>query len=1085
MGRSMWKDIFRQIRSTPRRFIAILIIVALGAAFFSGVRATSPDMQLTVDHYFNEYHTADIRLVSTMGFNEDDIDAVRAVEGIQTVQPAYSTDGFILRGENRQLVNFQSCPFEAAEGVGLNLPVLMEGRFPQTAGECLMDEHLANSGGYAVGDTIDITTEDDEEISDALSRLSYTLVGTVRSTYYISLDRGSSAKGTGNVSGFVLLPAENFSLSVYTDLFLSSSETEGLSRFTDAYDKKIEALCDRLKESGDQRNPQRLEELRTQVEEKLSDARREVAEGEQQLRDGEQELSDARQEWEDGWRELENGQAAYDREMTRARQQLDDAAQQLSQAEQELETSRQELEEGKRQLESGEVLLNQKKQELDAGEAGMRELEAGIAQLEGILSQMPEQAPQWAALNAQLKQLRQTREEQLPALLAGRQAWEQGVRELEESRQKWEEGQSSWEAGQREYETGRTAYEKNLAAFQQMQQEKSEELSEARRQLEDARRELDSAQAEFDEKSAEAYQKLEEARRDIADGEEQRDKLMAPEWISLDLDKNVGFAGYRQDADRIAAIGMVFPLIFFLVAALVSLTNMTRMVEDDRSVIGLYKALGYGRMTIAAKYLLYSGLAASLGIVLGLAVGQKLFPWVIFDAYGILYRLPPIRMPLNIQYSLTAAAGSLACAVLPAFLVCQKELMSTPSSLMRPRAPREGKRILLERITPIWKRLNFSNKVTCRNIFRYKKRLLMTILGIAGCTALVFTGFGLRDSIDSIAGRQYDEIQQYDFQADLTDDFDAADRAELDRLLEGEEPVGNHAYFLQQSIDVLGEEGMKSASLLVPAEMDSFDSFIDLRERRGHVSLTLEGEGVVITEKLSMLLGIRKGDLLRLKDTDNRLVECRVDGIAENYVYHYLYMAPETYERLTGSAPVSNAVFGQLNDTSELVENDLSAVLLEQDYIGALSFNTSLRENFSDMIGALNIVVVVLILSAGALAFIVLFSLTTINIDERKRELATLKVLGFYEQETAMYIYRENLILTLLGVAAGLVLGVVLLAYVITTAEVDMVMFARTANWPSYVIAALMTLLFSLVVNGMMSLVIRKIDMVESMKSVE
>lgn len=1086
MGRSMWKDILRQIKNTPRRFFAILLIVALGAAFFAGVKATSPDMKLTVDRYFDDYRAADIRLLSTMGFDGGDLDAIRGVDGIRTMQPAYSADGFLANGDNRQLVNFQSLDREAAaDGTALNAPVLMEGRLPEAADECLIDEQLMTSGAYRIGDTVEIATEDDEGITDSISRLRYTIVGSARSTYYISLERGSSAKGTGSVSGFVLLPKENFCLSVYTDVYLTASDTVGMSRFSDSYSDTIDDLCDRLEAGGDQRNPQRLKELQDEADEKLADARQQVADGERELNKNEQELKDAWQEWEDSRRQLDDGQAEYDREMANGQRKLDDAEKTLAAAEQELNDKRKQLDEGRAALDEGLSALEVKKQELDTGEAGLKELADNIAQLEAALSLIPPQAPQWAAMNKQLEQLKQTWEERLPVWQAGKAAYEQGKQQLEEQRLELDNGEVAWQAGRQEYETGRLDYEENRALFERTKKEKAAELADARKQLEEARVRLDDAQAEFDEKSADARRELADARQEIADGEKQRAELEAPEWILLDLDKNAGFAGYQQDADRIAAIGMVFPLIFFLVAALVSLTNMTRMVEDDRSEIGLYKALGYGRMAIAAKYLIYSGVAASVGIVLGLIVGQKLFPWVITDAYGILYSLPPALMPANAEYSLIAAAGSLACAVVPAFLVCQTELMSTPASLMRPRSPKEGKRILLERITPIWKHLNFSKKVTCRNIFRYKKRLLMTIFGIAGSTALVFIGFGLRDSIHSIVGKQYDEIQKFDMQVGLKDGFDSTAREELDRLLDEREDVDGHAYFLQKSVDILNDAGMKSGSLLVPADMDTFEQFITLRERRGHAPLTLKDDGVVITEKLSMLLDVGVGDIVRLKDSDNRVVECRVDGITENYVHHYVYMSPALYEQLMGAAPVSNAVLGQLGDTSEAGEEALSAVLLQQDYVGSASFNTSLRDNFSDMIEALNIVVVVLILSAAALAFVVLFSLTTINIDERKRELATLKVLGFYDKETAMYIYRENMILTLLGIAAGLVLGFFLLLYVITTAEMDMVMFARSVGWTNYVIAALITLLFALIVNVLMNFVIKKIDMVESMKSVE
>ena len=632
-------------------------------------------------------------------------------------------------------------------------------------------------------------------------------------------------------------------------------------------------------------------------------------------------------------------------------------------------------------------------------------------------------------------------------------------------------------------ESGQAAYETGLKEFESSKKEGKKQLDEARQKLADGKTEWADAQREYDEQSPEAKEKLADARAEIEDGRNKRDSLAEPQWIALDLDKNEGFAGYAQDTDRIAAIGLIFPLIFFLVAALVSLTNMTRMVEDDRELIGLYKALGYRRFAIAGKYLLYAGLATVAGILLGILVGQKLFPFIICDAYGILYRLPAASIPYNLEYSLWAAGGALVCSVLPAFLVCQTELFSSPASLMRPRAPKEGKRILLERVTFLWKRFNFSKKVTCRNIFRYKKRLLMTVVGIAGCTALIFTGFGLRDSIQSIVVKQYDEIQKYDMLVGFDTDAAAEDQKAADSLLTAE--TQRHMYFLQKTVDVMNDGGMKSATLLVPGDMSRLSEFVDLRTRKGHEPLSLGQDGIVITEKVSSLLGIHTGDTVQLKDADNQVLTVKVAGVTENYALHYVYMSPELYTELAGGPPVNNAALCQLKETGEEAEEDLSARLLANEAVTSTSFNTSLRQNFSDMISSMNIVVVVLILSAAALAFIVLFSLTTINIDERRRELATLKVLGFYNGETAMYIYRENIILTLLGIFAGLALGAGLLHFVITTVEVDMVMFARSVSWFNYLIAALMTAVFAGLVNLLMTRVIGKIDMVESMKSVE
>lgn len=1087
MRKAVNRDYFRQIQKTPRRFFAILLIVALGVAFFSGVRAASPDMRLTVDKYFDEYHAADLRLLSTAGFDEDDLAALRAAAGEETVvNPLYTADGFVQSGDNRLLVHFRSLDIQAAaEGRedALELPVLMEGRLPAAADECLADERLLESGSLQLGDVLRVDIKDDPDMEEALSRLEYTIVGSIRSTSYISLQRGSSAKGDGSLDGYILLPEENFTLSVHTEALLRDGRAAGLSRFTEDYDQIIDALTHRLDETAEQRAPLRLSAMRKEADDKLAEAEAQLSDGERELLEAEDKLADGWAALEEGQRELDNQQRKYDREITAAEDKLAAAKRDLEAAEKELAEKSAQLDAGQKELEENKAALDAAGAQLADGKAALDELAGQIAALRAALAQLPPDSQQYAETAAQLGMLEPVYTEKLAQWEAGsaayaenQAAWQSGFNELEAGRAALAAGRKQLENGQKEYASG-------AAALRSSKADGAAQLAEARDKLADSRRELEEAQAEYDAESPEAKEKLADARKELDDARKKRDSLKEPQWIALDLDKNEGFAGYAQDADRIAAIGLVFPLIFFLVAALVSLTNMTRMVEDDRELIGLYKALGYGRWAIAAKYLLYSGLAATAGTVIGLLVGQKLFPWIICDAYGILYRLPPASMPYNLEYSLWAAAGALLCSVLPAFLVCQTELFSSPASLMRPRAPKEGKRILLERIPLIWKHLNFSKKVTCRNIFRYKKRLLMTVVGIAGCTALIFTGFGLRDSIQSIVVKQYDEIQKFDMQVGLDQDGDPASLAAADAILSQE--TGRHMYFLQKSVDVMNDAGMKSATLLVPSDLSRFGEFIDLRTRKGHIPLTLSEDGVVISEKLSSLLKVKTGDTIRLKDADNQALECRVAGIAENYAMHYVYMSDAFYRQLTGEAPARNAALCQLEDTSAEAEAALSARLLAEEAVTSTSFNTSLRQNFSDMISSMDVVVVVLILSAAALAFIVLFSLTTINIDERRRELATLKVLGFYNGETSMYIYRENIILTILGILAGLLLGAALLAFVITTVEVDMVMFSRSVRWFNYLIAAAMTALFALLVNLLMTTVIKKINMVESMKSVE
>ena len=1085
MKKAFWKDVFRQIRYSPRRFAAILLIVALGVAFFSGIRAASPDMRMTVDRYFDEHNAADVRMLSTLGFDEGDLDALWAVEGMKAVQPGYTVDGFLQRGDNPLLVSYQSLDWKALaedpDGV-VNRPMVVEGRLPQAENECLMDENLM--GDFAIGDKVYVDTKDDPDITDSLSRTEYTIVGSVRSMDYISFDRGSSAKGSGKLSGFVFLPEENFTMEVYTQVYLQAEDT-GHSRFSDEYKEAIEGFCDRIEAAGAVRNPVRFEALTSDARQELEDAKQQLADGEQELADAKAKLEDAEKEIAHGERELADGRKEFEDQIADGERQLADAKVQLDQAAATLSEKEKELADGKAELEQGRADLEENKALIQQGEEGLQQLAAGIEQLEGQLALLPPESELAQQLAAQLAALQKTYDEKNGELTAGKAEIEAAEKSLAAAEETIRAGEEALAQGRADYDKGLVEYQKSKEEFDAGKEEGEQKLADSEKELNDARQELADGWAEYNEKEPDALAEIEDAKQQIADGEEALAELKEPEWFALDLRKNAGFASYIQDTDRVAAIGLVFPLVFFLVAALVSLTNMTRMVEDDRTVIGVMKALGYGRMAIASKYLIYAGLATVGGILLGVAVGSVLFPRVIADAYGILYTLPTVLTPVNVENSLLAGVGALVCAVLPAFLVCQGELMSTPASLMRPRSPKEGKRILLERIGFIWKHLNFSKKVTCRNIFRYKKRLLMTIFGVAGCTALIFTGFGLKDSIRMMIPKQYEEVQKYDMQIVLNDDATAEEKAAMNDLLARTPEIGESIELHQETMDASTAAGMQSVYLVVPQDEETFRQFVTLNERKSGKDVPLADEGAVITEKLGKLLGVGVGDTLTLKDGDNHQAQVAITGVAENYVYHYVYMTPAAYEAAFGTEPEQNAVFSQLEDVTDQTEDELSRALLDTGAVSGVSFNTAIRANFDDMIRALDIVVVVLILSAAALAFVVLFSLTSINIDERKRELATLKVLGFYDGETAMYLYRENIILTLLGILVGLGLGYFLLFYVISTAEIDMVMFTRETSWINYVVSSVITLGFSVLVNLLTNRVIRKIDMVESLKSVE
>ena len=547
------------------------------------------------------------------------------------------------------------------------------------------------------------------------------------------------------------------------------------------------------------------------------------------------------------------------------------------------------------------------------------------------------------------------------------------------------------------------------------------------------------------------------------------------------------YTSYGENADRMRAIGKVFPVIFFLVAALISLTSMTRMVEEQRTQIGTMKALGYGKAAIASKYIGYALLASAIGSVMGFLIGEKIFPFIIIYAYGIMYlHIPEILIPYHWGYAAFASGVAVACTLLATIEACYRELGGTPAVLMRPPAPKIGRRVVLERIGFLWKHLSFTWKSTIRNLMRYKKRFFMTIFGIGGCMALMLVGFGLRDSIFEIADLQYSEIQYYDGSVYLKENLTEKEIDNLDDFLTKDSDVIRHMKAKMQSVTLAKGKKKRTTYECVFGEPEDVRDYVHFRDRRSHTPYKLTDDGAIISEKTAKLLNAKAGDTIRIKDEENGDKKVKILKICENYMGHYLYLTPACYEKIYGEKPEYNCFLFTIRDGySQKQKEDAGKKILARKEVLNVSYMHEIREQLDDMLKSLNLVIVVLIISAGMLAFVVLYNLNNINIAERQRELATLKVLGFYDQEVGAYVYRENLILTLIGAGVGIGIGRILHLFIIQTVEVDAAMFGRNINPPSYLYSFLFTVLFSIIINGVMYFKLRKIDMVESLKSVE
>ena len=749
--------------------------------------------------------------------------------------------------------------------------------------------------------------------------------------------------------------------------------------------------------------------------------------GEAQLSSGESQLESGRWQYEAGKEQYEKARQEY----------LDGVAKALE-AQAELDDARAELDDGWAQLGDG-------RRELDDGWADLSDAKAELAD---------------------------------------------GQKELDEAWIKLVDGEQELTDARAELDDGWRQYRDGVAELADAKQELPREIAKAEQKLSDALAELTDGEQEYADGlreyrdgKAEAEQKLSDARRELNDARRKISEIGDCKWYILGRNTNTGYVSFSQDAERMGNLASVFPIIFFLVAALVCLTTMTRMVEEQRVQIGCMKALGYGKGTIAFKYVGYGFFASLLGAAAGLWCGCAGIPAIIFNAWKILYTVGELKFQSYPAVNALAVAAAVCCVTGAAVAACIAELTAVPAELMRPKAPPAGKRVLLERVRPVWKRLSFSHKVTVRNLLRYKKRFWMTVIGIGGCTALIVTGFGLRDSIYDILDKQYDEISTYSANVGLVDDVTADELAEISGELDGSGLVEEWMPSYQTSLSV--ESGKRSVDgyLFAVSDTERFRDFIHLRHRLDHSPVALPEEGAVLTEKLAALLGVGVGDTVTL-DGDER-VEVPVVEITENYVFHYVYITGSYYEKLYGEAARPNTLMVTYTEDTKENADAVASGLIPLSGVTAVSRIRDARATFSKSMESVDYAVILIICCAAALAFVVLYNLTNINITERLRELATLKVLGFYDRELSAYVYRENVLLTVFGVALGLVMGKFLHQWLVLTVEIDMVMFGRQARPMSYLYAVGLTVLFSALVNLAARRRLRRIDMVESLKTVE
>ena len=1206
MKNAMQKDFWREIGHTRSRFFSIMILVALSVAFLSGLKATAPDMKHTGDDYLDSLHLADIQVLSTLGMTDEDIAALRAQDKIEDAEGEYVIDAFASSDSLDAVVKVLSLTDR-----GISDVLLREGRMPERADECVVEENMLSLMSISIGDTITLTPGDD--LSDALVQDTYTVVGTVRSPAYLAVERGTSTLGSGTVKAYLYLPREAFTLDYYTAAYVRVSGAAEMTAFYDDYDDYIDDVIDSLEDFGDARAILRHDELVDEATEKLDDAQKELddakAEADKELGDARRELADARKELDDGWKEYDDGK----QELADSRVKLDDAkaeledgeqeyadgvkkydqavrdyekgqkdyadgvkdyekgAQQLADGADELEAGKEKLDEGQKQLDAlgntvagalqndpnyagvtgGTIIdelgrgdentaaatdaaLDKMRAQLEGGIAqaqqGLAKIDAGIEECDKVLAaleQLPdseEVAAQRAEIAAQRSALVQRRGEvsaqlsELQSQLAALSTVSSGSiaankQQLDQGRADYESGKQQLSAGYRDLRDGK----KELDKAKKELDEAPQKLADAKQELADARKELDDGWKEYydgEEKYADGEKELADAYRELTDGEKdyreglreyedgkaEADEKIADaeekiadarrkvadiescEWYLFSRSYNPGYTGYGQDAERMANLASVFPVIFFLVAALVCLTTMTRMVEEQRVQIGSLKAMGYSGLAISRKYLLYGLLPSLTGGVFGLVIGYILFPKMIFTAYQIMYQMPNIELRAYGGISAYSLLAAVACTTLATLWACLATLRETPASLMRPRTPKAGKRVFLEYIKPLWRKMSFTHKVTARNLFRYQKRFWMTVIGIGGCTALIIAGFGMRSSLLFTMSRQYDDLFHYSAQVTLSSNVLPEERQAVEDFLAGDSRVVNDVPCTASSATVITSSYSTTAYVEV-MEADEIGKVIDLLDCKTGEPITMEDTGVYIDQKLSELLKVSVGDTFFL-DGDER-GDVTVAGIYEHYTGHFIYMTPSYYEQTLHADSEPNAYL--MNFTSDDTDtcNAIFEKLLSMNGVATTSRMRDTQDTYMHSMERVDFVVVIIILAAAALAMVVLFNLSNINITERQRELATIKLLGFYDKEVSAYVYRENIVLTVFGILMGCFMGHWLHIYLVRSTEIDLMMFGRQTAPSAYVYAAILTMLFSVLVNVLAHFKMKKIDMVESLKSAE
>lgn len=1093
MNETRKKDMIRLISHTKGRFLSLTAIITIGVAFFVGVSGSSYMMGKNVDAYMHETNFRDITVYSSYGFDEEDIEAIGMVSGVKRAEGSKFVDAFASSSDASRLVRIH----EYDENDTLNRFVLREGRLPKNAHEAVAEKGTDMFENFKIGDKISLSRPDND-LSDYLKVEEVTIVGLIDTPVYINSTKETSTLSNQYIKSYMYIPSSAFSLETDTEVNVLTEKGQSMYAFSDKYENYISEVKDDISNIGIVQAKRRSDSIIAAAKEKYNAALQEYETGLEKFNDG---IEEGKQKLDESEKQIEEGRSA-----------IEEGKEKLSASQKELDSqyasNSAKIQDGLKQLDEAKASLDEKNAQLETATENLDTIESVIrlydtlgkaAQDKTIEEAIADNEELSSIVNAlkdmgidvdpskTISQMQEVIESQLVSLVnknGGNVSDMQGVRDMvsslkdaqkqisdgyatiEENRKQLENAQATLEAsvadGKAQIESGRQEITSNEAS-----------LADAEKQLEDGRNELNSQKEDGERQLSEAREKLDKAKQDI-------DDIAANKWTVLDHSQNYGIATYKGSVDQMQAIGNIFPVFFFLVSALVCLTTMTRMIDEERGQIGILRALGYTRMQCASKYLIYAASATLLGCLAGSVVGSLTFPVIIYECWKMLYIEPAMHIYIPWHLILISAVSFLTIMAGTTFYVCNSSMKNVPSQLMRPAAPKLGKSTFIEHIGFIWKHLSFTWKVTIRNLLRYKRRFIMTVIGVGGCSALLVIGFGVRDSINEMVKLQFNDIIHFAGSASLNKDITDKEVDELaDEVRKNSNVEDVTVASGYSGVVTYGDESVTTNMQIFSSDKEIEDLYT-LRTRRGHSSISME-KGIVISEKMSQDLGVKEGDTISIESRNGVRKDIQINGICEMYIENYAFLSSATYEELFDASPVENMMFV----SSDSDTTDVQKILASDERVSSINFMDATIDNFNTMVKALDLIIIVLIVSSLCLAFVVLGNLMNINISERQREIATLKVLGFRRREVQSYIYKENNILTFFGALFGLPLGIALHHWIMHDLQFSYVMFGVDVMPLSLFLSVILTLLFGMIVNQLMKKKLVQIEMVESLKSVE